>query len=307
MMISRAAAVRWPGHHRRPAPTPPPTGSAPSSPPGTGAAGSPPADSGSAGPTWTTSSPAGPRAGSRRELASGGGHGGPSTSPPAGDSGWIPTAPCTSPPRPGSPAPPDHRACGPDHPRHRPEPTHHPPTTHRRSDPGGATPPPRAPRGAPPPPPPGPPPVQPGGGPPRPRGGPRRERASGGGHGGPFSDLQPAHPGRRVPLPGRDADRCDLLDRGQVGGRQLDVQRGDVLLQVGDPPGARDGDHVGALGEHPGQRQLGRRHALGLGDRDHPVQHLEVLLEVLALEPRGGAPEVVRGEVVDAADLPGEE
>src|SRR6476469_3717610 len=93
---------------------------------------------------------------------------------------------------------------------------------------------------------------------------------------------------------------------------QVDVRGRRVLLQVGDAlcAGDRDDGRVPvppALRHHPRQGQLARRHALLVGDLLHPLDQVQVLLERLALEPRAVPAEVVGGEVVDAADLAGEE
>ena len=62
-----------------------------------------------------------------------------------------------------------------------------------------------------------------------------------------------------------------------------------------------------ALRHHPRQRQLAGGDALLVGDLAHPVDQPQVLLERLALEPRVVPAEVVGVQVVDAADLPGQE
>src|ERR1035437_1726271 len=100
------------------------------------------------------------------------------------------------------------------------------------------------------------------------------------------SAVNRLHTTRGVTLPGGDPGRGDLLDGGDVVITELDVHGGDVLLQVGDPPGTRDRDDVHALGKHPGKGELAGRHALALGEGHDLVQHLQVLGEVLALETR---------------------
>ncbi len=61
------------------------------------------------------------------------------------------------------------------------------------------------------------------------------------------------------------------------------------------------GDDVVALGEHPGERELAGGDALLGGDLLDPLDQLQVALEVLALEARVDAAEVVLGQVVDAS------
>jgi hypothetical protein len=116
----------------------------------------------------------------------------------------------------------------------------------------------------------------------------------------------------RIPVTGGSALGGGLVDPAQVLIRQVDVGGRRVLLQIRDPLGAGDGDDVriavaAALRHHPRQRQLGGRHALLVGDLLHPLDQVQVLLERLALEPRAVPAEVVGREVLDAADLAGEE
>ena len=80
------------------------------------------------------------------------------------------------------------------------------------------------------------------------------------------SAVDGLHAARRVALTGGDPGRGDLVDGGEVFITERDVHCGDVLLQVGDPPGARDRDDVRALGKHPGKGELAGRHALAFGD-----------------------------------------
>src|ERR1035437_5011214 len=98
------------------------------------------------------------------------------------------------------------------------------------------------------------------------------------------SAVDGLHASRGVALTGGPPGRGDLVDGGEVVCTEVDVHGGDVLLQVGDPPGARDRDYVGALSKDPGKGELAGRDAFAFGDGHHLVQDLEVLVEVLALE-----------------------
>src|SRR5206468_3467575 len=64
---------------------------------------------------------------------------------------------------------------------------------------------------------------------------------------------------------------------------------------------------VVAAGERPGQRELAGRTLLLARDRLDPLDQLQVLREVLALEARREAPVVVGGEILEALQLAGEE
>jgi hypothetical protein len=111
----------------------------------------------------------------------------------------------------------------------------------------------------------------------------------------------------RVALARRRADRCDLVDAAQVVVIEAYVERSEVLLEIAQPLGAGDRDDVVTPGQQPGERQLPRRRALLRGDLVDLVDEIEVSLEVLSLEPWVLAAEVTGLEVVDRANLAGEE
>src|SRR3954471_14803907 len=110
-----------------------------------------------------------------------------------------------------------------------------------------------------------------------------------------------------VAPPAGRAFRRRLLDPPQVLAREGDPERGHVLLQVFAALGAGDGYDALPLGQEPGQGQLGRRHVLRGGDLLHSLHELQVLLEVLSLEPRPLATPVVLWQILEAAQLAGEE
>ena len=109
------------------------------------------------------------------------------------------------------------------------------------------------------------------------------------------SAVQVAHHRRLIAIAGRGrARRRHRVERRQVVRRQLDVQRGEVLLQVRDPLRAGDRDDVLALRERPGDGQLCRRAALGPGERLDLLDQRDVVREVLALVARRLQAPVVR-------------
>src|SRR5689334_18416910 len=124
---------------------------------------------------------------------------------------------------------------------------------------------------------------------------------------GPVLKADALHAGFRVARACSGAWRDDLVDAREVLPREPHVESADILLQVLATLGAGDRHDVVALRQHPGERELRGRAALlpchGL-DLAHEV---EVLLEVLALEARRGTAEIVRLQIVDGLDLPGEE
>src|SRR5204862_4225417 len=101
------------------------------------------------------------------------------------------------------------------------------------------------------------------------------------------------HPARVVALAGGRAGRQDRVEPLKVRAAKARVQRANILIEIADPLGARDWYHVIALGEYPGERELGcraallQRHGLDLADE------LDILLEIRPLEPRMIAPEVI--------------
>src|SRR5436189_2983207 len=124
----------------------------------------------------------------------------------------------------------------------------------------------------------------------------------------PFSSAADVlHERRRVAIPRGRALRRQLVEPAQVLLGERDLQRGKVLEQVLPPLGPEDRHDVLAPGPHPRQREL-RGRALLL-DRDllDVAEQLEVLGEVLPLEPRRAPAPVVGGEVLESLDLAGEE
>src|SRR5262245_37807130 len=119
------------------------------------------------------------------------------------------------------------------------------------------------------------------------------------------SPSDDAHVG--VALAGGRAAGRRLLEALEVLVAQLDLGRGEVLLQVLHALRARDRDDVLALTQQPRERELRRGDVLLLRDLEHALDELEVALEVLAHEARRAAAVVVGREVLGGPDLAGEE
>src|SRR2546427_6833319 len=119
--------------------------------------------------------------------------------------------------------------------------------------------------------------------------------------------VDTAHPALGVAAAGRRPLGRDLADALQVARGQRDLHGAGVLLEVASPLGAGDRHDVLALRQQPGEGELRRGTALLPRDRLHPRHQVEVPREVLPLEARVVAAPVVRGEVLEAVDLPGEE
>ena len=89
---------------------------------------------------------------------------------------------------------------------------------------------------------------------------------------------------------------------------ELDLERAEVLLEIGDPLGARDRDDVLAAAEDPGQGELGRGDAaLARRAPRHASTRLRLRSRFSPWKRGRAAPVVVGGEVVERADLAGEE
>src|SRR2546427_10420066 len=119
--------------------------------------------------------------------------------------------------------------------------------------------------------------------------------------------VDTAHPALGVAAAGRRPLGRDLADALQVARGQHDLHGAGVLLEVAPPLGAGDRYDILALRQQPGEGELRRSAALLPRDRFHPRHQVEVSLEVLPLKARVVAAPVVRGEVLEAADLPGDE
>src|SRR2546422_8798841 len=111
----------------------------------------------------------------------------------------------------------------------------------------------------------------------------------------------------RIAVAGSRAFREGLLDARELVLRQPDSDCGDVLPEIAAPLRAGDRDDVLAAAQHPGDRELCRRDALLLRDLAYPVEQVVVVREVVALEARAEAAEVGLLEIVQRANLPGEE
>src|SRR5262249_23659938 len=80
----------------------------------------------------------------------------------------------------------------------------------------------------------------------------------------------------------------------------------DVLFEIRASLRARNRHDVVALRHHPRQCELTRRAALVARDLRDLVDELQVVREVVALEPRRQPAEIVLREVVELLDLAGE-
>ena len=119
-----------------------------------------------------------------------------------------------------------------------------------------------------------------------------------------WSAVDGGHAGFVVALAG---GRSQVVQPLELVTAELDAVGGGVLLDAGDPPGAGDRGDVVALGEQPGQCDLRRCSTRLGGDGRDLVDDAQVALEILPGEARVRLAPVVVGDVVDGADLAGEE
>src|SRR5271168_275880 len=105
-----------------------------------------------------------------------------------------------------------------------------------------------------------------------------------------------------VAAAGREALGRDFFDPCKVALRQLDPGRRDVLFQIGAALGARYRDHVFPLREHPRERELARRDLFLVRDLLDPIDDLEILLDIFALEARREPPShIVSRQIAEGA------
>ncbi len=82
---------------------------------------------------------------------------------------------------------------------------------------------------------------------------------------------------------------------------------GDILIKVLAALGAWDWNYVFALRQHPSKCQLAGRAAFRCCDILESINQIEVLLEILTLEPGHAAAPVVGLKVTERPNLAGEE
>jgi len=101
--------------------------------------------------------------------------------------------------------------------------------------------------------------------------------------------------------------RGELVELVELRPRELDAVRGSILLDPRDSLGAGDRHDVVSLGQQPCQGNLCGRGANFVGDGLDLVGKAQIPLEVLAHEARVRSAPVALLEVIDGADLAGEE
>src|SRR5262249_29493304 len=109
-----------------------------------------------------------------------------------------------------------------------------------------------------------------------------------------------------IARPGARADRRRLGDALQVGGGELHLERGEVLVYALRALRAGDRDDVLALREQPREHELRRRALLLVRDLLQAAPHRDVRVEVLGLEARVREAAVALGQVALAVPRAGE-
>ena len=79
--------------------------------------------------------------------------------------------------------------------------------------------------------------------------------------------------------------------------RQRHVKSSNIIFEVTEAFGARNGDDILTLSKHPSKRELGRRAALSLCEVLHMGCKLKIALEGLSLEARIRVPPVIIGKI----------
>src|SRR6266853_301875 len=119
--------------------------------------------------------------------------------------------------------------------------------------------------------------------------------------------VQGRHCHLRIAETSSDAFGSYLVNARQIVGSELNVDRAKVFFQVFAALGAGDGNNVLTLGQHPGQRKLRRRAVLLARDLFDLCHQIKVLLEVISLEARRYAPEIIWRQIFKAFELSGKE
>src|SRR3954454_19162589 len=117
-------------------------------------------------------------------------------------------------------------------------------------------------------------------------------------------EVDGGHVGRVMAFAGRWGE---FVESGELVCAQLNPVGGGVLFDSGHAAGAGGGGDVVAAGEDPGERGLGGRGTDLCSDGADFVDDGEVAGEVLPGEAWVGLAPVIVGEVVDGADLSGEQ
>jgi hypothetical protein len=123
-----------------------------------------------------------------------------------------------------------------------------------------------------------------------------------------FKTCRPSRPGssksRRA---GRAADRKCGVERRHFAWVERDLRSGGIRFQVRSALGARNRNDIVALGEEPGQRELGRRAALRSRHLIQRRDQRKVPAKVVALEAGKRAAHIVLVEPIEAGDAAREE
>src|SRR5438477_7609345 len=100
----------------------------------------------------------------------------------------------------------------------------------------------------------------------------------------------------RIARTGSSARWKRLRKRRQMRWGQFHLQRTERLGQAVTPPCADQRHDVATLRRHPGDRDLRRRSVDLAGDRAQPFDEREVVVEIIALEARTAAAEILPAE-----------
>ncbi len=114
------------------------------------------------------------------------------------------------------------------------------------------------------------------------------------------------------PFLGITRSRCkagwrSFIEPAQIILAQLDFEGPQILFEPLSALSSRNGHDIRALGQEPGQRQLGRRTLLAAGNILQFLHKLYVMLEVTRLEPRHVVSRIARGQVPGPSKSPRQE
>ena len=100
--------------------------------------------------------------------------------------------------------------------------------------------------------------------------------------------------------------RRDFLDPREIGACKIDINCGDIFLQIFAPFRSRNRNNIFALCQHPGERELRPRAFFLACDLPESGDESKIALKIFALKPRRRAPVIIVRQIFRFFDLTGQ-